>query len=57
MNSERDKTLTYKPYLFGFTGLFLAVPLLIVGYIWFREVVIRDILDDWKKDENYSRNQ
>ena len=43
--------------LFGFTGLFLAVPLLIVGYIWFREVVIRDILDDWKQDENYSRNQ
>jgi predicted PurR-regulated permease PerM len=34
--------------LFGFSGLFLAVPLLIVGYIWFKEVIIRDILDSWK---------
>jgi predicted PurR-regulated permease PerM len=42
--------------LFGFTGLFLAVPLLIVGYIWFREVIIRDILDRWLHHENYPRD-
>ena len=25
MNSERDKTLTYKPYLFGFTATSLGI--------------------------------
>ena len=32
---------------FGFLGLFLALPLAVVGQIWFEEVVIRDILDNW----------
>ncbi len=32
---------------FGFLGLFLALPLTVVGQIWFKEVVIRDILDKW----------
>ncbi len=32
---------------FGFLGLFLALPLTVVGQIWFKEVVIRDILDQW----------
>lgn len=35
---------------FGFLGLFLAIPLVIVGQIWIREVLIRDILDSWQKD-------
>ena len=35
---------------FGFLGLFLAIPLVIVGQIWIREVLIRDILDNWEKD-------
>jgi predicted PurR-regulated permease PerM len=38
--------------LFGFLGLFLAVPLLIVGRVWLREALIDDILDRWKSD-NY----
>lgn len=33
---------------FGFLGLFLAIPLVIVGQIWIREVVIKDVLDRWK---------
>ncbi|BAS58412.1 hypothetical protein NIES2135_22000 [Leptolyngbya boryana NIES-2135] len=36
---------------FGFLGLFLAIPLVIVGQIWVREALVRDILDRWRKDE------
>lgn len=35
---------------FGFLGLFLAIPLVIVGQIWVREALVRDILDRWRKD-------
>jgi predicted PurR-regulated permease PerM len=35
---------------FGFLGLFLAIPLVIVGQIWIREVLVRDVLDPWKGD-------
>jgi predicted PurR-regulated permease PerM len=34
--------------LFGILGLFLAVPLLIVGQIWLKEVLIKDILNKWE---------
>lgn len=37
---------------FGFLGLFLALPLTVVGQIWFKEVLIKDVLDQWgKKDK------
>ncbi|MBW4551205.1 MAG: AI-2E family transporter [Aphanocapsa sp. GSE-SYN-MK-11-07L] len=32
---------------FGFLGLLLALPLVIVGRVWFYEIVIKDILDHW----------
>lgn len=32
---------------FGFLGLLLALPLVIVGQIWFSEIVLKDILDSW----------
>ncbi len=32
---------------FGFLGLFLALPLTVVVQIWFKELIIRDILDNW----------
>jgi predicted PurR-regulated permease PerM len=35
---------------FGFLGLFLAIPLVIIGQIWLREVLVRDILDRWEGD-------
>jgi predicted PurR-regulated permease PerM len=35
---------------FGFLGLFLAIPLVIVGQIWIREVLVKDILNPWKGD-------
>jgi predicted PurR-regulated permease PerM len=33
---------------FGFLGLFLAIPLLIVLQIWLKEVLVKDILNHWK---------
>lgn len=33
---------------FGFLGLFLAIPLVIVGQIWIKEVLVHDILDRWR---------
>ncbi len=32
---------------FGFLGLLLALPLTVVGQVWFKEVVVKDILDRW----------
>ena len=34
---------------FGFLGLFLSLPLTVVGHIWFKEAIIKDILDKWNK--------
>ncbi|WP_404789826.1 AI-2E family transporter [Altericista sp. CCNU0014] len=34
---------------FGFLGLLLALPLVIVGQIWIKEVVVKDILDPWSE--------
>lgn len=36
---------------FGFLGLLLALPLVIVGQIWFDEIVLKDILDRWQTQE------
>ncbi|WP_019506997.1 AI-2E family transporter [Pleurocapsa sp. PCC 7319] len=35
---------------FGFLGLLLSLPLTVVGQIWFKEVIVKDVLDNW----NYS---
>jgi predicted PurR-regulated permease PerM len=34
---------------FGFLGLLLALPLVIVGQIWIKEVLVKDILDRWQE--------
>lgn len=36
--------------LFGFLGLLLAIPLLIVLQIWIKEVLVKDILNKWYLD-------
>ncbi len=38
---------------FGFLGLFLAIPLVIVGQIWLQEVLVKDILDPWQDSEKF----
>lgn len=35
---------------FGFLGLFLAIPLLIVLQIWLKEVLVKDVLNKWQGD-------
>ncbi|NJL40565.1 MAG: AI-2E family transporter [Leptolyngbyaceae cyanobacterium SM1_4_3] len=40
---------------FGFLGLFLAVPLLVVVQIWLKEVLVEDILNQWKGDEKLEK--
>jgi predicted PurR-regulated permease PerM len=32
---------------FGFLGLFLALPLVVIGQVWLKEVLIKDVLDHW----------
>lgn len=32
---------------FGFLGLLLALPLTVVGMVWIKEVLIKDVLDRW----------
>ncbi|MEM6610738.1 MAG: AI-2E family transporter [Cyanobacteria bacterium P01_C01_bin.72] len=40
---------------FGFLGLFLSLPLTVVGQIWFKEVIIKDVLDNW--DRPFARKE
>jgi predicted PurR-regulated permease PerM len=35
--------------VFGFLGLFLGLPILVVAQTWLKEVVVKDILDRWTK--------
>lgn len=34
---------------FGILGLFLALPLTVIGQIWIKEVLLKDVLDRWQK--------
>jgi len=36
---------------FGFAGVFLSVPLVIVFKIWLKELLIKDVLNNWHKGE------
>lgn len=40
--------LTAFGFFFGFLGLFLALPILVVLQIWLREALIKDVLDRWQ---------
>lgn len=40
---------------FGFLGLFLAIPLLIVLQIWLKEVLVNDILNRWELPKHRDR--
>ncbi|MGF1494955.1 MAG: AI-2E family transporter [Microcoleaceae cyanobacterium] len=37
--------------LFGFLGLFLALPLVVVGQVWVKELIIKDIMDQWDQQD------
>lgn len=34
---------------FGFLGLFLALPLTVIAQIWIHEILIKDVLDQWRE--------
>lgn len=38
--------------LFGFLGLFLAIPLLVVTQIWLKEVLVKDVLNKWQSPDD-----
>jgi predicted PurR-regulated permease PerM len=40
--------------VFGFFGLVMALPLTVVGQVWLREALIRDVLDQWKPQSVHS---
>ncbi|MEM8503684.1 MAG: AI-2E family transporter [Cyanobacteria bacterium P01_D01_bin.1] len=35
--------------LFGFLGLFLALPLTVIVQVWLEELVVKDIMNNWKR--------
>lgn len=39
---------------FGFLGLLLAIPLVVVGQIWIHEALIKDVLNEWRGTETPS---
>ncbi|HEY9768589.1 MAG TPA: AI-2E family transporter [Coleofasciculaceae cyanobacterium] len=42
--------------LFGFLGLFLAIPLLIVVQIWLKQALVKDILNKWNSNKTNNLN-
>ncbi|MEL6383226.1 MAG: AI-2E family transporter [Cyanobacteria bacterium J06626_18] len=39
--------------LFGFLGLFLALPIVVVGQVWMQELLISDVMNKWSAPEFY----
>lgn len=37
--------------LFGFLGLFLALPIVVIGQVWLQELLIKDIMNKWYQKE------
>lgn len=37
---------------FGFLGLLLALPLTVVGQVWVKEVLFKDVLDQWRNNQS-----
>ncbi|MGD1857447.1 MAG: AI-2E family transporter [Leptolyngbyaceae cyanobacterium] len=35
--------------LFGFLGLFLALPIVVIGQVWIQELLIEDIMNGWEQ--------
>ena len=40
--------------LFGFLGLFLALPIVVIGQVWLQELLIKDVMNKWDSDNFYS---
>jgi len=42
---------------FGVLGLFLGLPILVVTQIWLREVLVKDVLDQWTVPRKIASSQ
>lgn len=42
---------------FGFLGVFLAVPLVIVFQTWIKEVLVEDVLNNWQENKQDNHKQ
>jgi predicted PurR-regulated permease PerM len=42
---------------FGFLGLLLSLPLTVVGQVWFKEIIVKDILDNWETSRSWNMNE
>ncbi|MBE7384989.1 MAG: AI-2E family transporter [Leptolyngbya sp. SIO1E4] len=42
--------------LFGFLGLFLALPMVVIGQVWLQELLVRDIMDKWSAKDVIPRH-
>lgn len=40
---------------FGLLGLFLALPITVVAQVWFKEVLVKDILDRWQIEDDFNK--
>ena len=41
--------------LFGFLGLFLALPLTVIVQVWLEELVVKDVMNNWRKRTSIGR--
>lgn len=41
--------------LFGFLGLFLALPMVVIGQVWLQELLVADIMDRWQIRDTVDR--
>ena len=41
--------------LFGIFGLFLALPIVVVGQVWLQEVLVKDVMDKWQQPQKRDR--
>lgn len=37
--------------LFGFLGLFLALPIVVIGKVWLQELLVKDIMNKWDREK------
>ncbi|HEY9852031.1 MAG TPA: AI-2E family transporter [Leptolyngbyaceae cyanobacterium] len=41
---------------FGFLGLLLALPIVVVAQVWLRELLVKDVLNEWDESDDRDRD-
>ena len=42
--------------LFGLLGLFLALPIVVIGQVWFQELLIKDVMNQWQRSADKEKS-